>query len=79
MITVFGPAPAGAVTIPASALTSLGGKSVVFVRTRTGFAARQVVTGGKSGSNVVILSGIAHGDRIAATGTSELKSLAGAE
>jgi cobalt-zinc-cadmium efflux system membrane fusion protein len=78
-ITVFGPAPAGAVTIPASALTSLGGKSVVFVRTRTGFAARQVVTGGKSGSNVVILSGIAHGDRIATTGTSELKSLAGAE
>jgi cobalt-zinc-cadmium efflux system membrane fusion protein len=78
-VTVFGSAPAGAVTVPASALTSLGGKSVVFMRTSTGFAARRVVTGGKNGSDVVILSGIASGDRIATTGTSELKSLAGAE
>jgi len=76
-VTVFAPAPAGAVTVPAAALTSIAGPDVVFVRTTGGFATRQVVRGGSSGDTVVILSGLAPGDRVVTTGTSELKSLAG--
>lgn len=78
-VTVFGPAPPGAVTVPASAVTSLGGADIVFVRTSGGFAARRIVTGGSGDGLVVVLSGIASGDRVVTTGISELKSLAGAQ
>lgn len=77
-VTVFGPAPANAVTVPASAVTSMGGADVVFVRTKDGFAARRVVTGGSGDGTVVVLSGLKIGDRVVTTGISELKSLAGA-
>jgi membrane fusion protein, heavy metal efflux system len=78
-VTVFAPAPSEAVTVPISAVTSVAGAEIVFVRTITGFAARRVTKGGSSGGMVVILSGLAAGDRVVATGTSELKSLAGAQ
>lgn len=78
-VTVFGSAPANAVTVPASAVTSMGGVDVVFVRTINGFATRRVVTGGTGDGIVVVLSGLKIGDRVVTTGTSELKSLAGAK
>lgn len=77
-IVVFAPAPAGAVVVPTTAVTSMNGGDVVFVRTSTGFMTRRIVKGGSTGANLVILSGLAAGDRVAVTGTSELKSLADA-
>jgi membrane fusion protein, heavy metal efflux system len=78
-VTVFAPAPAGAVAVPASAVTTVGGADVVFVRSVDGFTMRHVVLGGSGDGTVVILSGVAAGDRIVVVGTSELKSLAGAQ
>ncbi|OYY71731.1 efflux RND transporter periplasmic adaptor subunit [Sphingomonas sp. 28-63-12] len=76
-ITVFAPAPAGLVAVPAAALTTLDGSDIIFIRTRTGFNARPVVRRGSS-DGTLIVSGLAVGDRVVITGTSELKSLAGA-
>jgi cobalt-zinc-cadmium efflux system membrane fusion protein len=78
-VTVFGPVPAGAVAVPASAVTTMNGSDVAFVRTAGGFAARRVVKGGGHDGSVVILSGLSVGDRVVTAGTSELKSLAGAQ
>ena len=77
-IVVFAPAPAGAVVVPTTAVTSMNGGDVVFVRTSPGFITRRIVKRGSTGANVVILSGLTAGDRVAVTGTSELKSLADA-
>jgi len=78
-VTVFAPAQAGAVSVPTAALTSVAGADVVFVRVAGGFATRRVAKGGGSGNTAIILSGLAPGDRVVTTGTSELKSLAGAQ
>lgn len=75
-IVVFAPAPVGAVVVPTTAVTSMNGGDFVFVRTSSGFMARRIVQGGSTGASVVILSGLAPGDRVAVTGASELKSLA---
>lgn len=75
-IVVFAPAPAGAVVVPVAAVTTTNGGDVVFVRTSAGFASRSIVRGGSSSGSAVILSGLARGDRVAISGTSELKSLA---
>lgn len=77
-ITLFAPAPDGAVAVPAAALIKQSGADIVFVRTRTGFAVRRVASGSGSEGTVVILSGLSVGDRVVITGTSELKSLADA-
>jgi membrane fusion protein, heavy metal efflux system len=78
-VTVFAPAPVGAVSVPTAALTSLAGGDVAFVRTAEGFAVRRVVRAGSSGNDVVILSGLVVGERVVTTGTSELKSLAASQ
>ncbi|OQW75412.1 MAG: efflux transporter periplasmic adaptor subunit [Proteobacteria bacterium ST_bin14] len=77
-ITLFAPAPIGAVGVPAAALIKQSGADIVFVRSRTGFAVRRVSSGSGSEGTVVILSGLSVGDRVVITGTSELKSLADA-
>ncbi len=74
--TVFGPAPANAVTVPSSAIVSLNGADVVFVQVRGGVIARKVRVGGTASSLAVILDGLRPGEKVVATGTSELKSLA---
>lgn len=74
--TVFGPAPANAVTIPSSAVVNLNGADVVFVQVRGGVTARKVRVGGTASSLAVILEGLLPGEKVVATGTSELKSLA---
>ncbi|EIZ79605.1 heavy metal efflux system protein [Novosphingobium sp. Rr 2-17] len=75
-ISVFGPAPAGAVSVPVAAVTSLDGKDVVFVRTANGFVPRNVVTAGSSDGMTLVLSGIRSGERVVTSGTSGLKALA---
>ena len=76
LVVLSNPA-AGAVGVPAAAVVRIGAQTVVFEQTPKGFVARPVrVLGGAAGQQVV--SGLAAGARVAATGTSELKSLAGA-
>lgn len=78
-VTVFAPAPVGAVAVPANAVTRMNGSDVVYVRTPDGFLAHRVVRGGSGDGTVVIVSGLAIGDRVVIAGTSELKSLAGVQ
>lgn len=75
-IAVFGPAPAGAVTVPQAALTRIEDKDVVFVATGSDFAVRQVVAGGSNDGKVLLLSGVRAGERVVTSGTSALKALA---
>lgn len=75
-ISVFGPAPAGAVDVPFSAVTKLDGNDIVFVSTSNGFAPRKVVAGGSSGGMTLLLSGIRLGEKVVTSGTSALKALA---
>jgi len=75
-VTIFGPAPAGAVSLPAAAVTTIDGRPVVFVATRGGFAVREVASGGSGEGEVILLSGVKPGEQAVVAGTSALKALA---
>lgn len=75
-ISVLGPAPQGAVTVPDSAVTQIDGESSVFVAVQGGFAIRTVKTGGSGGRTTLLLSGLRRGDQVVINGTSALKALA---
>lgn len=75
-LSVHGPAPAGAVTLPASALASVDGRDVVFVTAPGGYAIRRVTPGGTADGRVVLLGGVRPGERVVIHGTSALKALA---
>ena len=75
-IMLYGPAPAGAVTVPGEAIAQMDGRDVVFLWTGKGFAIRPVRRSATDGGKAVLVGGIRPGDRIAATGISELKALA---
>lgn len=76
MVTLHARAPKGAVELPAAAVIDLAGSAVTFVQEKGGFAIRRVTTGGTSGGTVVVLSGVGPGEEVAASGLSELKSMA---
>lgn len=67
-------AGSGTVTVPAAAVQSIENRSVVFVRTPTGFAAKTVVVGQASGANVTITSGLTGGEEIASANSFTLKA-----
>lgn len=67
-------AGSGTVTVPASAVQTIENRSVVFVRTPTGFTATPVAVGQASGSNVVITSGLTGREEIAGQGSFTLKA-----
>lgn len=75
-ISLFGPAPPNAVTVPFASVTSLDGHDVVFVPVAGGFRAQPVVTGGSSSGMILVLSGLQAGEHVVASGVSALKSLA---
>jgi cobalt-zinc-cadmium efflux system membrane fusion protein len=60
--------------IPKSALQSMKGDTVVFVRTEDGFTPQKVVVGDDDGTTVEIVSGLKPGDEIASTNTFLLKA-----
>lgn len=62
------------VLVPASAVQSVEGRPTVFVRTAKGFKATPVILGQPSGDNVVVTSGLAGGEQIAAAGSFTLKA-----
>jgi cobalt-zinc-cadmium efflux system membrane fusion protein len=63
-----------ALTVPASAVQSIGKAQVVFVRTADGFEKRQVVVGQGDDRLLEILSGVHAGEAIAVSNTFALKA-----
>ncbi|MBR0950428.1 efflux RND transporter periplasmic adaptor subunit [Bradyrhizobium canariense] len=63
-----------AVAVPFAAVQTVDGRKAVFVRTKDGFEARNVVLGGRDGPVVEIVSGLAAGETVAASNTFPLKA-----
>ncbi|MET4176977.1 efflux RND transporter periplasmic adaptor subunit [Bradyrhizobium sp. LA6.12] len=63
-----------AVAVPFAAIQTVVGRKAVFVRTKGGFEARNVVLGGRDGPVVEIVSGLAVGETVAASNTFPLKA-----
>jgi cobalt-zinc-cadmium efflux system membrane fusion protein len=66
-------APA-AIIVPKTALQSLKGDTVVFVRTADGFEARKVSIGRQDARQAEVTSGLAAGEQIASANTFILKA-----
>ena len=62
------------VRVPRTALQTIGGEQVVFVRTSAGFQKRTVTTGGSDAMAVEITSGLTAGEQIAVKNTFLLKA-----
>ena len=65
---------AAILVVPAEAVQSIEGRSVVFVKTKSGFRARPVTTGSKSGGKIEIIDGLKAGEKIAGKNAFLLKS-----
>lgn len=63
-----------AISVPSTAVQTIGDKPVVFVRTSDGFRAVAVTLGQTSGASVTILSGLTGREQIAAANSFTLKS-----
>ena len=64
----------GAIRVPSTAVQTVENKSVVFVRTKTGFQAVPVQLGDNSGSTVIVRSGLKGNEQIATTNSFTLKA-----
>ncbi|KQN12294.1 efflux RND transporter periplasmic adaptor subunit [Sphingomonas aurantiaca] len=73
-IFASGGAVRGGVMVPQDAVQTIGNRTVVFVRTPTGFKARTVQVGARSGGLVAIVSGLAAGTPIATANAFLLKA-----
>ena len=63
-----------ALAVPRNAIQTVEDKPTVFVRTSEGFAARHVVLGPASGSEVIVLSGLTASDSVAVANSYVLKA-----
>ena len=68
------PGTAGSVTVPAAAVQTVENRSVVFVRTPSGFTATPVTIGQTSGSTVTVTTGLTGREEIAGAGSFTLKA-----
>jgi cobalt-zinc-cadmium efflux system membrane fusion protein len=73
-VALYGSAVAGAVTVPASAVARVGGRTMVFTETASGFTLRPVKLVSAGGADAVV-TGVTVGSRVASAGVSELKAL----
>lgn len=64
----------GGVTVPSDAVQTVGGASVVFVRTETGFRAAPVLVGRQAAGRTEIVRGLTGGERIAGANAFLLKA-----
>lgn len=62
------------ISVPSTAIQTVEGKSVVFVRTKGGFETVPVVLGDRSGTNVIIRSGLKGSEQIAIANSYALKA-----
>lgn len=67
-------AGAGSVLVPQSAVQTVEGRQVVFVRTDHGFRATPVTLGAPSGDNVVVTSGLRGDEQVAGANSFTLKA-----
>ena len=65
---------AASILVPKSALQTIKGQSVVFVRSDAGFQVRKIATGREDDRAIEILSGLSAGEKIAVTNTFVLKA-----
>jgi cobalt-zinc-cadmium efflux system membrane fusion protein len=65
---------AGGISVPSTAIQAVENRTVVFVRTPTGFRAVPVAIGRPDGDRVVVTSGLAGNERIATTNSFTLKA-----
>lgn len=63
-----------AVAVPFSAVQTVDGRKVVFVRTKEGFEKRDVVLGRRDGPIIEIASGLSAGETVASSNTFSLKA-----
>lgn len=68
----------GAIRVPSTAVQTVEGRTVVFVRTAGGFRAVPVTLGRQDGAMVVVTSGLTGREQIAAANSFTLKSVLGA-
>jgi cobalt-zinc-cadmium efflux system membrane fusion protein len=73
-ILASGGAAKGGVMVPQDAVQTLGGRTVVFVRTRSGFKAQPIRIGSRSSGMVAIADGLAAGTPIATINAFLLKA-----
>lgn len=73
-VQLAGNGGSAAVRVPLTAVQTVEGKTVVFVRTTTGFKATPVELGDPAGDAVLIRSGLSGRERIATTGSFTLKA-----
>jgi cobalt-zinc-cadmium efflux system membrane fusion protein len=64
----------GAVRVPSTAVQTVKGRTIVFVRAATGFRAVPVTLGRQDGAMVIVASGLRGGETIAAANSFTLKS-----
>ena len=64
----------GGVAVPSTSVQTVEKRTVVFVRTPTGFKAVPVVTGARNGDQVIVTSGLTGQERIATTNSFTLKA-----
>jgi len=65
---------AGGLSVPAEAVQTVDGASVVFVATPTGFRAQPVVPGRQAGDQIEIVRGLTGSERIAGANAFLLKA-----
>jgi membrane fusion protein, heavy metal efflux system len=73
-ITPQGAGASAAIGLPEEAVQSIGGRDMVFVRTRTGFQAMPVTTGRLSNGRIEIVAGLRPGVSVATRGAFTLKA-----
>jgi cobalt-zinc-cadmium efflux system membrane fusion protein len=73
-VQLSGSGGSNAVRVPTTAVQTVEGKSVVFVRTPEGFQATPVTLGDAAGDTVIIRSGLTGQEQIATTGSFTLKA-----
>ncbi len=73
-VQLSGSGGGNAVHVPTTAVQTVEGKPVVFVRTAKGFQATPVTLGDAAGDTVIIRSGLTGQERIATTGSFTLKA-----
>ncbi len=62
------------VAVPSTAVQSIGNRTIVFVRTATGFAAAPVTIGRRDADRVIVTAGLTGRERIATTNSFTLKA-----
>ncbi|MEC3912931.1 efflux RND transporter periplasmic adaptor subunit [Sphingobium sp. CR2-8] len=73
-VQLSGSGGSNAIRVPTTAVQTVEGKSVVFVRTPKGFQATPVTLGDAAGDTVIVRSGLTGREQIATTGSFTLKA-----